>query len=47
MILDNENGKKHIERIALDYFVDAYGGKKLGTLSLSKNSKILCDNYFI
>lgn len=24
MILDNENGKKHIERMELDYFIDAY-----------------------
>lgn len=45
MILDNENGKKHVERMELDYFVDAYGyaiGEKLTPIAATESPDFKC-----
>lgn len=45
MILDNENGKKHIECMELDYFVDAYEyamGEKLTPIAATEAPDFKC-----
>ncbi len=46
MILDNENGKKHAERIELDYFVEAYRyhtGEELIPVKASEHPDFWCE----
>mgnify|MGYP001606595903 CR=1 FL=1 len=45
MILDNENGKKHIERMELDYFIEAYEhsrGEKLVPVKAYESPDFYC-----
>lgn len=45
MILDNENEKKHVERMELDYFVDAYEfaiGEKLTPIAATESPDFYC-----
>lgn len=45
ILLDNENGKKHIEMMDLDYFVEAYGyhtGEELIPIKASEHPDFWC-----
>lgn len=45
MLLDNENGKKHIEMMELDYFIEAYEhstGEKLILIGVAEPPDFIC-----